>query len=113
MPALDAITLDLVERWDKERNASIAVEISQDWRLLTERAARDARGADIGELFGNQPHLFSDQLVDVSELAERAGESLGGWSNAVCDTCSYTRGRGNLGTIMMIWRTVIAIWQRR
>lgn len=87
IPALNDITVELAEQWRAERNASIEVVLSEEWRDLVSRIAQDRRGADLAQLFGNEPHVFSDRLVDVSELAESIGDSLGGWAQVARDTC--------------------------
>ena len=87
LPTFDAITVDLASRWEEGRNATLAVMLSEDWRTVNAQIAQQRQGADIAELFGNQPHLFSDRLVDLSELAERVGASLGGWSDEARQSC--------------------------
>lgn len=87
IPQLDAITVDVGRRWEERRNASIEIVLHEEWRTLTAQVIADGQGADIADLFGNEPHLYAEHLVDVSDLAERVGDSLGGWSEdarAVC-----------------------------
>ena len=87
IPEMEDLTLGLVSRWQSERNATIDVTLTQDFRTIVPKIARDRRGADLGDLHGNAPHIWSDRLVDVSEVAERIGDALGGWDPAARDTC--------------------------
>lgn len=87
IPAVEQHTRGLTSQWQAERNASIDVELSSEWREIAAKTAEARRGADVAELFGNTPHLLSERLVDVSHLAERIGETLGGWSDAARDSC--------------------------
>ncbi len=87
IPEFDELTLRLVDEWQSQRNASLDVEISLDWKAAALQIAERRQGADIVEVHNNQPHVLSDRLVDVSELAEWVGESMGGWTSVARDTC--------------------------
>lgn len=87
IPAVDEHTEELVRRWQDERNASMSLDLSGTWREDGRKIARERRGADVAELFGNAPHILADRLVDVSELAERIGDELGGWNEVARSGC--------------------------
>lgn len=87
IPTFDELTLDFVGRWESQRDVTIDVQLSQDWRELVLDIARDRRGADLAAVHGNQPHVLSRQLVDVSDLAESIGDALGGWADVARSTC--------------------------
>ncbi len=87
IPEFDELTLGLVEDWQAQRNASLDVELSLDWKASAVQIAERRQGADLVEVHNNQPHVLSDRLVDVSELAEQIGESMGGWTSVARDTC--------------------------
>ncbi len=87
IPALDDHTRALGARWEESRDATLSLNLSDGWREFARKTANDRRGADVAELFSNAAHVLSGRLVDVSDLAERIGEKLGGWSEVARSGC--------------------------
>lgn len=85
IPEVNELTRSLSRQWSEESNATIVLSMLDDWREKYAEVAQDRKGEDIAELFGNSPHLYSDRLVDVSELAEEVGAGSGGWISAAVD----------------------------
>ena len=83
----DQLAINLSSEWQAARNATIELTLSQDWRTEGPQIARERGGADISQLAANQPHILSELLLDVSELAETVGDSLGQWSDVARQTC--------------------------
>ena len=79
---LNAHARQLGIRWSGTSDASIEFGFPEDWREQYAAIARAREGPDMAELFGNGPHLLSDRLIDMSELAEEIGEAQGGWMDA-------------------------------
>ena len=87
IPSFNQLTADLAARWEQERNATISLDLREDWRDAAAQIAQARSGPDLSLVTGNAPHLHSSRLVDVTDLAERIGEALGGWTSAARDTC--------------------------
>ena len=87
IPTFDELTLGLVGEWESQRDVTIDLQLSQVWREIVLDIARDRRGADMAAVHGNQPHVLSEQLIDVSDLAESLGDALGGWADVARATC--------------------------
>ena len=51
----------------------------EDLRPQTAVAANTGAGPDIVARLADDPHLYSDKLVDLTELAEYLGKKYGGW----------------------------------
>lgn len=85
LPEIDDLTEAQGQEWAAGANASITFSPRDDWREAYTEVAEARKGEDIAELFGNGPHLFSDRLVDVSDLVEEIGMTSGGWISAARD----------------------------
>lgn len=92
IPEIHDITALRAERWAADVNASIDIEFTDDWREIYSATARRRAGVDIAELFANDAHVFSDRLVEVTDLAEEIGDANGGWIEAARDAAAI-RGR--------------------
>lgn len=84
-PEIDELTRSMGQVWSTGANASISFSIREDWREGYTEVAEARKGEDIAELFGNGAHLFSDRLVDVSDLVEEIDASASGWIPAAKD----------------------------
>ena len=85
IPEVDQLTRTLAEEWSAGANATISLAIRDDWREAYTEVAEARKGEDIAELFGNGAHLFSDRLIDVSDLVEEIDGSSSGWVSAAAD----------------------------
>lgn len=85
VPEINELTESLGSQWSQTANATITFSILDDWREAYTDVAEARKGEDIVELFGHGAHLFSDRLVDVSNLAEEIGLTSGGWMSAASD----------------------------
>lgn len=82
IPEIDDLARVQAFAWGSDRNAVVELDIASDWRERYAAAALDRSGPDIAELFGNAAHVYSDRLLDVSDLAEEIGELNGTWIDA-------------------------------
>ena len=81
-------------RFTETTGVEIIVD-SENWEDLRPKAAVAANvgaGADIIIATDEQPHLYPDKLVDVSDLAEYLGRKYGGWYD-VCRDYGMHEGR--------------------
>lgn len=74
-----------VADWSRAANVTLDARILNDWREAYMTVAERREGDDLAELFGSSTHLWSDRLVDVSDLAETLGDLYGGWMPAAAD----------------------------
>lgn len=82
IPEIDDLARLQAFLWGSRSNAVVELDIAADWRERYAAVARDRSGPDIAELFGNAAHVYSDRLVDVTDLAEEIGEINGPWIDA-------------------------------
>src|ERR1019366_4000162 len=51
----------------------------EDIRAQVAVAARTGAGPDVVVGWANDPHLYTDKIIDMTELAEYLGKKYGGW----------------------------------
>lgn len=81
------IWLENTARWERLTGGKVETEFLP-WTDLRPRAALEATigaGHDIVFGFHDDPHLYSDKLVDLSQIADYLGKKYGGWF-PVCKT---------------------------
>ena len=64
-------------------NVQIEYEAWEDLRPKTAVAANVGSGPDVVLGWLDDPHQFSDKLLDLTEVAEYIGEKYGGWLDAI------------------------------
>lgn len=83
--ATNELTEDQIRQWSASANASLEGRLLDDWREVYAEVAQRREGDDLAELFGASTSIFSDRLVDVSDLAEELGANNGSWIDAARD----------------------------
>ena len=81
------IWLENTRRWEKLTGGRVETDFLP-WTDVRPRAAMEATiGAGHDIVFGlyDDPHLYSDKLLDLTEIAEYLGKKYGGWY-PVCET---------------------------
>jgi multiple sugar transport system substrate-binding protein len=68
-------------RFSKETGIEVRVDLVgwEDIRQQTAVSANTGAGPDLVVGFGEDPHIFSDKLIEVSDVAEYLGKKYGGW----------------------------------
>jgi multiple sugar transport system substrate-binding protein len=101
----------LAPTYEKETGIKVNYELTSVGSLPTRMStiAETGSGADVTMTFLLLPFLFDEKLLDVSDIAEEAGQKQGGWYDAAKEA-AVVNGRwkaipfSNIGQLMN-WRT--------
>ena len=77
----ETIFRDNLKRFTNETKVPVQVDFSawEDLRPQTAVAANTGSGADIIVGWPDDPHIYADSLVEVTDIAEYLGRKYGGW----------------------------------
>lgn len=77
----EAIFRENVAKFSKEMNVPTRVDFVgwEDLRPQVGVAANTGAGPDVVLAWPDDPHLFADKLIEVSDVAEYLGKKYGGW----------------------------------
>lgn len=87
IPEMNALQVNQAAFWGEQTGADVELNFSTEWRELVAAAVDSGAGGDIAELFANQAFIFSDALLDVSDIAEELAEEYGGWYDLGREAC--------------------------
>jgi multiple sugar transport system substrate-binding protein len=101
----------LVPAYQKEAGVKVVYELTSVGSLPTRTSTiiETGSGADVTMIFLLYPFLYSEKLMDVSDIADEVGKSQGGWY-AAAKEAGIVNGKwkaiphGNIGQLMN-WRT--------
>lgn len=79
IPAMNTLQMNQAERWGSDHNATVDLTFSREWREQVAATVDSGSGGDIGELFANQAFIYSERLVDVTDICEALADKYGGW----------------------------------
>ena len=107
----DYIKNTLAPAYEKETGVKVVYELTAVGSLPTRISTviETGSGADVTMIFLLYPFLFSDKLMDVSDIAEEIGKQQGGWYPAAKEA-GIVNGQwkaiphSNIGQLMN-WRT--------
>jgi multiple sugar transport system substrate-binding protein len=112
IPPFDAyIKTTLAQEYEKETGVKIVYETTAVGSLPTRISTiiETGTGADVSMMALLQPFLYADKLMDVTDIAQAAGEQQGGWYPAAKEA-AVLNGKwiaiphSNIGQLMD-WRT--------
>ena len=96
IPTMNALQENQIAQWAENHEATAAATFARDWRELTAAAVETQAGGDIAELFQQGAHIYAENLVDLTSVAEALGEKYGGW---------YEVGKES-GMVDGVWRAI-------
>ncbi len=79
IPEMNAIQENQIAQWAAAHEASAESTFAKEWRELIAATVETQSGGDIAEPFQQGAHIYGENLVDLSELAEELGKKYGGW----------------------------------
>jgi len=90
VPAAQTYFQEQATTWGQENNVDVTVDFINwpDLQPRTTSAVQAGAGPDIVELWDTIPYLFSENLVDLSDLATKAEEVQGGYYEWVTKTAA-------------------------
>ena len=115
VPGEETAWAEMTRQFGEQTGVAVSLE-SAPWPSMQERASAAVQagsGPDIIFGFYDDPHLYPDQLVDLTILASYLGERYGGWY-PVCERYGTVKGRwialplATAGTSMVYRRSHVA-----
>ena len=96
--AMDDVLREQAREYTKAKGVEVSFEfINQtDLPAKTAAAVESGAGPDIITLWSDGPHLHANALIDASDVTERLGKELKGWTNIARD----------IATVDNTWRAV-------
>ncbi len=90
VPAAEELFKQQATQWGEDNNVDVTVDFINwpDLQPRTTSAVQAGDGPDIVEMWDTIPYLFSESLVDLSDLAAKAEEVQGGYYEWVTKTAS-------------------------
>ncbi len=90
VPAAEELFAEQAKGWGEENNVDVTVDFINwpDLQPRTTAAVQAGDGPDIVEMWDAIPYLFSESLIDLSDLAATAEEVQGGYYDWVTNTAS-------------------------
>jgi multiple sugar transport system substrate-binding protein len=90
VPAAQDLFQEQATQWGKDNNIDVTVDFINwpDLQPRTTAAIQAGDGPDIVEMWDAIPYLFSESLIDLSDLATTAEEVQGGYYDWVTNTAS-------------------------
>ncbi|GEM_PF-21682 len=84
----------LVNEWATPNGVELTIELvsANDVQPKVTAALQSGAGPDLLQMQWTWPHLYADKLVDVSDIADKAGSDGGGWFEAPKQNC-YVNGK--------------------
>lgn len=98
----EAIFRENVAKFEKEMKIPTRVDFVgwEDLRPQVGVAANTGAGPDVVLAWPDDPHLFADKIIDMSDVAEYLGKKYGGWY-PLAETYGKKRGTNNWLAIPM------------
>ena len=90
VPAAQDLFAEQAQTWGEENGVDVTVDFINwpDLQPRTTSAVQAGDGPDIIEMWDTIPYLFSENLVDMTEIAAQAEEVQGGYYDWVTNTAS-------------------------
>ncbi len=89
IPQSNDILSATIKAWGEANGVETEVDIvsMNDLQTIAATAAETGAGPDIIELNQASAHLFAEELVDLTDVADDLGDRYGGWYDAAVEGC--------------------------